>query len=304
MNRAGVTMLSNIFGSVCSIDLKIDAEGSRKFAFLRKDKKGEKCPIFSDGEDINGVATISLKPGKKFEHYGIKLELIGQINILNDKSNSYDFFSISKDLEPPGFLIESKQFKWKFSSVDKQHESYFGTNVELRYFVRLNIIKGYSGSVQKEIDFIVQNLCIPPEINSTIKMEVGIEDCLHIEFEYDKSKYHLKDVVVGKVYFLLVRIKIKHMELDIIKMETSGVGKNYTTETVTLSKFEIMDGSPIKSECIPVRLYLSGFDLTPTYKNIQNKFSVKYYINLIIVDEDERRYFKKQEIFLWRKKLG
>ena len=25
-----------------------------------------------------------------------------------------------------------------------------------------------------------------------IKMEVGIEDCLHIEFEFDKQKYHLK----------------------------------------------------------------------------------------------------------------
>ncbi|NWZ03887.1 VPS26 protein, partial [Loxia curvirostra] len=134
---------------------------------------------------------------------GIKLELIGQINILNDKTNSYDFFSMSKDLEPAGILVESKQFKWKFSSVDKQHESYFGVNVQLRYFVRLNIIKGYSGNIQKEIDFIVQNLSIPPEINNTIKMEVGIEDCLHIEFEYDKSKYHLKDVVVGKVYFLL-----------------------------------------------------------------------------------------------------
>ena len=27
-----------------------------------------------------------------------------------------------------------------------------------------------------------------PEMNSSIKMEVGIEDCLHIEFEYNKSK--------------------------------------------------------------------------------------------------------------------
>jgi hypothetical protein len=38
-----------------------------------------------------------------------------------------------------------------------------------------------------------------------VQMEVGIEDCLHIEFEYDKGKYHLKDTVVGKIYFLLVR---------------------------------------------------------------------------------------------------
>ncbi len=37
------------------------------------------------------------------------------------------------------------------------------------------------------------------------QMEVGIEDCLHIDFEYDKSKYHLKDTVVGKIYFLLAR---------------------------------------------------------------------------------------------------
>jgi len=29
---------------------------------------------------------------------------------------------------------------------------------------------------------------MPPDINNSIKMEVGIEDCLHIEFEYNKSK--------------------------------------------------------------------------------------------------------------------
>lgn len=46
-----------------------------------------------------------------------------------------------------------------------------------------------------------------------MQMEVGIEDCLHIEFEYDKSRYHLSDTVVGKIYFLLVRIKLKHMEV-------------------------------------------------------------------------------------------
>ena len=49
----------------------------------------------------------------------------------------------------------------------------------------------------------------------TCFVQVGIEDCLHIEFEYNKSKYHLKDVVIGKIYFLLVRLKIKHMEIEV-----------------------------------------------------------------------------------------
>jgi hypothetical protein len=38
----------------------------------------------------------------------------------------------------------------------------------------------------------VHTLATYPEMNNPIKMEVGIEECLHIEFEYNKSKYHLK----------------------------------------------------------------------------------------------------------------
>ena len=36
-------------------------------------------------------------------------------------------------------------------------------------------------------------------------MEVGIEDCLHIEFEYERGAYHLGDTVLGRIHFLLVR---------------------------------------------------------------------------------------------------
>jgi hypothetical protein len=38
-------------------------------------------------------------------------------------------------------------------------------------------------------------------------------------------RYHLKDVIVGKIYFLLVRIKIKHMELQVIKRDWGQKGK-------------------------------------------------------------------------------
>jgi Vacuolar protein sorting-associated protein 26. len=80
---------------------------------------------------------------------------------------------------------------------------------------------------------------MPPETNSPIKMDVGIEDCLHIEFEYSKSKYHLKDVIVGRIYFLLVRLKIKHMELSIIRRETTGSPPNQYNESETLVRFEV-----------------------------------------------------------------
>lgn len=48
------------------------------------------------------------------------------------------------------------------------------------------------------------------------------------------------------------------------------------------------------------RLFLSPYDLTPSYKTVHNKFSVKYSLNLVLVDEEDRRYFKQQEIQLYR----
>jgi hypothetical protein len=50
-------------------------------------------------------------------------------------------------------------------------------------------------------------------LDNPIKMEVGIEDFLHIEFEYNKQKYHMHDVIQGKISFVLVRLRIKRPEM-------------------------------------------------------------------------------------------
>lgn len=92
-------------------------------------------------------------------------------------------------------------------------------------------------------------------------------------------------------------------QIAIIKRESTGSGANTYNESETLIKFEIMDGAPVRGESIPVRLFLNSCveHLTPTYRNVHTKFSVKYYLNLVLVDEEDRRYFKQQEIILWRK---
>lgn len=94
------------------------------------------------------------------------------------------------------------------------------------------------------------------------------------------------------------------MEVTVIRREVTGIRTTQpTTESETLTRFEIMDGCPVRGEIIPVRLYLSGLDLTPSYPDVGNAFAVRYFLNLVLVDEEERRYFKQQEIHLWRKEL-
>ncbi|KAF2348907.1 Glycosyl transferase family 1 [Trinorchestia longiramus] len=263
------------------------------------------CGLFSPcsvdiGRSFGGVVpkfelvNLSLKkPGSRLEHQGVKIEFVGQIELYYDRGNQHEFTSLVKELARPGELIHNTSYDFEFNQVEKPYESYTGTNVRLRYFLRVTIVRRISDIV-RDMDLIVHTLSSYPDSNNSIKMEVGIEDCLHIEFEYNKSKYHLKDVIVGKIYFLLVRIKIKHMEIAIMKRETTGSGPNTFNENETIAKYEIMDGAPVRGESIPIRVFLAGYDLTPSMRDINKKFSVRYYLNLVLVDEEERRYFKQQ----------
>jgi vacuolar protein sorting-associated protein 26 len=282
---------------------------------------------YEQHQDVGGVVTLYLAPGKKIEHLGIKIQFIGRIDMsmgVNEGRPHYDFVSLSKELTPPGILYQSTtEIPFFFRNMDKEHESYRGRNVSVRYFVKVIVERKFLPPLQKEHDIWIQVLGQAPAQNEAIKMEVGIEDCLHIEFEYERRVYHLQDTILGKIHFLLVRIKIKHMELAVIRRETSGErvaavtsptapgpqidnGSNIFTETQTLVKYEIMDGAPVKGEVIPVKLSMCGIpaDLTPTYSSVNNRFSVRYFLNLVLVDEEDRRYFKQQEIILWRKQLG
>lgn len=297
-------MLSSLVSAPARVVIRFsDADTRQTITVRQPDGRDEEQYLFSAADNICGTVEVEVGGSKKLEHTGVKVELIGMIEMLQDRSNTYEFTSLVRELETPGELQGSKEYPFEFTGVQKQYESYDGINARLRYFVRVTIMRQYSSRIVHEETIRVHVASAEePESNGSIKMEVGIEDCLHIEFEYNKSKYHLKDAVLGKIFFLLVRIKIKHMEIAIIKRESTGTGVNTYNENETVAKFEIMDGAPVRGESIPIRLFLGGFDaLTPTFRNVNNKFSVKYFLNLVLIDEEDRRYFKQQEIMLYRK---
>lgn len=291
-----------LFGSSCRVAIAFDGESTMpQVGRVNADEKTEYLPLFVGDEKVAGTVTIDIG-GKPLSHMGIKIFLIGQIELVFDRGNPHQFTPMMlEELDPAGELKENKTYSFDFKNCAKEYETYRGNNVTLRYFIKVQITRQYFSNVVAYRDFAVQNISNPTACNTSIKMEVGIEDCLHIEFEYNKSKYDLEGVVIGKIFFLLVRIKIKHMEIVIIKRESTGSGADAYHENENLAKFEIMDGAPVRGESIPVRLFLSPYPLSPTMRNVNGLFSVKYFLNLVLVDEEDRRYFKQQEIFLYRK---
>lgn len=295
--------------------------------------------IVSSREDLAGEVKVNVFGGKKLDHTGIRIELKGIVELNADKT-PYEFASAVREVCPAGSLTGISAFKFAFARPDLPFENYTGVNGRVRYLLRAVVTKaGYgAAALIKDQEIAVQTVDPAAGLAATsplwsgqgagagagasasssaatgtatsessngtgVKLEVGIEDCLHIEFEYDKTKYHLKDVVTGRVDFLLVRIKIKHMEVALIRREAAGFPGSVTNDSETLTRFEVMDGAPIKGERIPVRLFLSGLDLSPTLVNVANCFTVRYFLNLVLVDEEDRRYFKQQEITLWRKEV-
>ncbi|CAI8608057.1 unnamed protein product [Vicia faba] len=268
--------LLGAFKPACNVLISFtDGKNRKQVPFKKENGQSVTVPLFHSQENIAGKITIEPMQGKKIDHNGIKVELLGQIEMYFDRGNFYDFTSLVRELDVPGEIYERKTYPFEFSTVEMPYETYNGVNVRLRYVLKVTINRGYAGSIVEYQDFVVRNYSPLPQINNSIKMEVGIEDCLHIEFEYNKSKYHLKDVIIGS-------------------------GTNTHVETETLAKFELMDGAPVRGESIPIRLFLSPYELTPTHHNINNKFSVKYFLNLVLVDEEDRRYFKQQEITMYR----
>jgi vacuolar protein sorting-associated protein 26 len=137
-----------------------------------------------------------------------------------------------------------------------------------------------------------------------MQLEVGIENCLHLEFTYSASVYGVDECVLGSIHFKLVKISLKTMELEVRRKEITTAAPRAPPDVQTLYKYEIMDGAPVRGELLPVRLYLAPLGLSPTYEDVQNKFSVKHLLNLVLVDSEDRRYFKQHEITLVRRPPG
>ena len=117
---------------------------------------------------------------------GIRVELVGIIENNLDKNHNSIFTQLVRDLEPPGSLTDNMTYDFAFNRVEKQFETYNGINVRVRYFINVCINRNYN-RITKEEEFIVYNIVEEEEKeHEQIKMEVGIEECLHIEFEFNQ----------------------------------------------------------------------------------------------------------------------
>ncbi|KAL7682404.1 putative vacuolar protein sorting protein 26 related protein [Plasmopara halstedii] len=290
-----------------SVELQVTLKNANERIYVTKDKNEiVKFPLYYHDECLSGSLNVKVNGKTQFEHCGLTLHFIGHMNVRNDRSGSSEFLHSILTLDTSGNVIKNERmFSFEFPNIEKQYETYHGKYFDVRYILRVNLSRGkYLSAIISEQEIYIQHLKSPSlSLLDHMRMEVGIQDCLHLEFTSNQSTYHLTDVIIGKILFVLIRISIKSMELTLLRRESVGHGSHRHIESEIMTKYEILDGAPKKGDSIPVRLYLAPYNLTPTYRHIELQCSVRYYLNLVLVDIEDRRYFKQQELVLWRQSV-
>ena len=210
------------------------------------------------------------------------------------------FCHLSSSLAAEGKLSggEIEQFPFEFKRIEISHESYNGRHLQVKYFVKVTVKRGL-GDVSSQRTIWVRDFTPNPHVSDPgWQLEVGLEDQLHINFTSSQSRYALDQFIEGELHFSLVNLKIKSADLSIVRREIVGT---QVTDQEVLQRYQIIEGSPARHDTIPVKVPFSNLrDLTPSLRDIEKVGSLLYFVNLIIYDVEGRRYFKQQEIQLYR----
>ena len=269
-----------------------------------RNKKSVRYPTFFSEDDISGKFEL-IKPSGSFDYSSITVELIGLIDNYNDPKSSVRFLSLSKDISKNGSLSKDiTTYNFIFKKVKLPYESYKGETIGVKYVIKVNINK-MMRTISYEEEFVVVKAydeSILKKNDEPISMNVGIKELLSVLIEFDHVNYGIHGTLKGFVSFGKVNLLLTKMEVQLIKKETifGGAVSKRNEKQKIIATFELIDGGPYKNETIPFRFFLEPYNLTPSYIDIAGNFSVRYYLNLIIKDQKNNRYFKQKEIFLFR----
>ncbi|KEG10112.1 vacuolar protein sorting-associated protein-like [Trypanosoma grayi] len=317
----GPGFLGRILRKVDGCDIKFILDGKMDESRVAVDdpyeRRSQRLHLFASTEPVRGRVVLS--PKGNYRHNGILVELVGIITTFGESEQKLDFMRQEKRFEADT-LRSPTPFEFNFSAP-KEYESYRGINARVSYWLRITIYRPVKNITETEEVWVnkvdEQMSDSQPDASrhrsyfretvfgpQSTSMDVGVDNILHIEFRYDKKIFHLNERVLGKVTFKVADMDIKHGEIGVVRKEFVGAGKACdSVQSETLQKFEIMDGTPIVGEVVPIRLYLRSIPhLTPTYADVHKCFRVLYFLNLVLVTGDGKRYFKQQEITLYRRR--
>lgn len=296
--------LSFIKSNQPSININLNKNSHKKFK-INVNNKNIEFPVYFLNDKISGEILIELNQNKFLEHKGIKINLIGIIQKQNEILNKFydDYLNLTSNEK-----INNEITKINFNFLIKkniEYESFYGTFIKIKYFLLVTIFLENNKNLSNKKEIVILKPILIEDYkkltNSAIKINFGVENLINVILEINKTNFFLRDIIFGRIIFVDLNVIIKTMFIQIIRKENLNFNNEFSSETIVLNTFEIMDDNTEKNSEIPIRFYLNGIkNLTPNYENIDRKIKIEYFLNIEIIDVNNNRFFKKIEIKLTR----
>ena len=275
-------------------------QGRHRHKLIDRNDHSERYPTFFNGENISGHIELKLN-SNSLKHKGIKAEIHGVLEKYGTINKTKHFLNVSQDISRPEEITQEKVFlDFNFQNVKLPYESYKGDYATIKYYIKIIIISTFQNA-EYEKEFAVVNPydnSILKKNDEPIRLQVGMKQKMSLSIYFQHKNYNCRGTLKGFIQFNYLNIQLKFMEVQIVRREVVFGDKK--CEPAYVARYELIDGVPTKNERIPIRFFLKSYNLTPTYPNIDNVFCVRYFLNLVIADEEDNRYFKQKEICLFR----
>ncbi|OHS97357.1 Vacuolar protein sorting-associated protein 26 [Tritrichomonas foetus] len=278
-------------------DVVLEFSGNEKLQEEIQDFAPKDLPCFHRNGTITGTVTVTPPAGKIVSHRAINLILFGEYR--NEKKQPLTrFFQRTQCLAPPGDLTHELKYDFKFENMNLPTNTYYGTKINAIFGIELRVVHRISDFVHEK-QFIALSYDSYP-LKTTIHNEVGIRNILHVEFIFPKQAYDAREAVVGAAYFILVKLRIVHMKMNIYRVESYESDTSAFKESTILKSYEILDGAPVRGDHIPIRIFLDDSNIWPYHSFVGSELKVDHYLRVEMVDENGKKYFKRMKIYFSR----
>ena len=86
------------------------------------------------------------------------------------------------------------------------------------------------------------------------------------------------------------------MQLNLYRVESYNSEDTVFKKKTLVKQFEIMDGPPVRGECIPIRIFLANEKIWPFIPFRGCPLKVEHYLRAQLTDENGKGYFKRLKL--------
>ena len=299
IKATNISSLKKFFiGMRADITVDMNVVGNSELSEYMKRVVKSEAPAFIYNDSVTGFFHVENTSGKPIQHKCVKVSLIGRFRTAAGREVER-FFVNEAVIAGAGVLGVGQALDdvFEFENVEFPMSSYDGCEISAEYLVEFRIVRGFK-------DFVMERKIMVLDFqtfeNGRCTFELGIRGLLHVEFIFTKKYVDTQDVVIGRICFLNAKLRIVQMSIVLCCKETFKAGGVSVEKERELKVCEVLDGTVVRGDSIPVRFFLGDADICPFTAPEGCKLQVHYFLMARLADETGKKYYKPMKLNIIR----